>query len=44
MLDNALIMGNIYDPETDCQYVLLRVTSKEWDKYQQELEDENQHI
>ncbi len=40
MLDNALIMGNIYDPDTDCQYVLLRVTSKDWDNYQQDLEDE----
>jgi uncharacterized protein YuzE len=42
MIDNALIMGNIYDPETDCQYVLLRVTAKDWDKHQQELELDNE--
>jgi hypothetical protein len=41
MIDNALIMGNIYDPDTDCQYVLLRVTAKDWDNYQRDLEDEN---
>jgi uncharacterized protein YuzE len=38
-LKNALIMGNIYDPDTDCQYVLMRVPAKEWDEYQQEIID-----
>lgn len=32
-LKNALIMGNIYDPDTDCQYVLMRVSAKDWDEY-----------
>lgn len=40
-LKNALIMGNIYDPDTDCQYVLLRVSAKEWDLWKQEEEEEN---
>lgn len=39
MLENALIMGNIYDPDTDCQYVLLRIRSKDWDKFIQEQEE-----
>ena len=37
MINNALIMGNIYDPDTDCQFVLLKVTSKKWDDYQKDL-------
>lgn len=40
-LNNALIIGAIYDPDTNCQYVLMRVSSKDWDKYQQELEGAN---
>lgn len=38
-LKNALIMGNIYDPDTDCQYVLIRVSAKNWDRYQREMEE-----
>lgn len=32
-------MGNIYDPDTDCQYVLMRVPAKDWDEYNKEMED-----
>ena len=39
-MNNTLIMGNIYDPDTDCQYVLLRISAKDWDEYQTELEEE----
>jgi len=38
-IKNVLMMGNIYDPDTDCQYVLLRVPAKDWDDYQKELDD-----
>lgn len=36
-IKNVLIMGNIYDPDTDCQYVLMRVPAKDWDDYEKEL-------
>jgi len=36
MLNHAVVLGNIYDPDTDCQYVLLRVTSKDWEEFQNE--------
>lgn len=39
-INNSLIMGNIYDPDTDCQYVLMRVPAKDWDNYQKELDGE----
>lgn len=38
-LRDALIMGNIYDPDTDAQYVLLRVPAESWDQYMQEVEE-----
>ena len=42
MINNALIMGNVYGPDTDCQYVLLRVTAKEWDNHKKrEMEEED---
>jgi len=41
MLNNVLILGNIYDPDTDCQYVLLRVHSKDWEDYEKELDEES---
>jgi len=37
-LKNALIMGHIYDPNTDSQYVLLRVSAKDWDDYERDLD------
>ena len=33
-------MGNIYDPDTDCQYVLMRVPAKDWDEYQKQKEED----
>ena len=39
-LKNSLIMGNIYDPDTNCQYVLMRVPVKDWEEYQIEMEKE----
>jgi len=39
-IENALIMGSIYDPDTDCRYVLLRCTAKAWDEYERQMEDE----
>lgn len=39
-LKNSLIMGNIYDPDTDCQYVLMRVPAKDWEDYTLEKEEE----
>lgn len=39
-LKNAVIMGHIYDPDTDCQYVLMRVSAENWDRYERELEEE----
>jgi hypothetical protein len=41
-LKNSLIMGNIYDPDTDCQYVLMRVPAKDWDEYQKEMDEEDE--
>lgn len=41
-LKNSLIMGNIYDADTDCQYILMRVSAKDWDNYKKELEEENE--
>lgn len=41
-LKNTLIMGNIYDPDTDCQYVLMRVPAKDWDDYEREMENETE--
>ena len=41
MLDGAVLLGNIYDPDTDCQYLLLRVTSKNWDKFNQQQMDKD---
>ena len=38
-IKNLLIMGNIYDPDTDCQYVLCRVPSKDWDDYIKQVDD-----
>ena len=40
-IENTLIMGSIYDPDTDCRYILMRCTAKAWDKYQRELEAED---
>jgi len=40
-LKDVVFMGNIYDPDTDCQYVLMRVTAKNWDDYQKELQEES---
>jgi len=40
-INNALIMGAIYDPDTDCQFVIMRIPSKDWDNYQRELEKYN---
>lgn len=40
-LNNAIILGNIYDPDTDCQYILLRCTAKEWEEHLKE-EEENE--
>lgn len=37
-IKNALIMGAIYDPDTDCQYVLMRVSAKNWDEYLKEVD------
>lgn len=37
-INNALIMGSIYDPDTDCQYILMRVSAKDWDDYVKEME------
>lgn len=39
-LRNTLIMGNIYDPDTDSHYILMRVSAEDWDNYQKEMEDE----
>jgi hypothetical protein len=39
-LKNTIILGNIYDPDLDCQYILMRVSAKDWDKYQKEQEEE----
>lgn len=41
IIPEALIMGNIYDPETDCHYILLKVKSEDWDRYKRAEEDEN---
>ncbi len=41
-LENGLIMGNIYDPDTDCQYILMKVKAKDWDNYKKETEEENE--
>jgi len=41
-LNNAFFMGNIYDPDTDCQYVLMRVPAKDWDDYEKESEAEDE--
>jgi hypothetical protein len=41
-INNMVIMGNIYDPDTDCQFVLCKVSAKEWDEYQKELEKEEE--
>lgn len=38
---DAVIMGNIYDPDTDCQFVLMRVSAVNWDCYLKDLEEEN---
>lgn len=32
-IEKAVILGNVYDPETDCQYVMLKITAKDWDSY-----------
>lgn len=37
---NAIIMGHIYDPDTDCQIVLLKVTAKDFDNYQIQIDEE----
>lgn len=41
MLKNAVIMGNIYDPDTDCQMVLMKVSAKDWDDFQRETEEQD---
>lgn len=38
-MKGLLIMGNIYDPDTDCQYILMRMTAKDWDDYQRKMDD-----
>lgn len=35
-------MGNIYDPDTDSQYILMRVSAKDWDIYNKEKDEEEQ--
>lgn len=39
-IKNSLIMGNIYDPDTDCQYILMRCAASDWDEYLKELHEE----
>lgn len=38
----AAVIGNVYDVETDSQIVLLRVSCEEWDRYQDEMEKEQE--
>lgn len=35
----AVILGNIYDPDTDTQIVLLRVQAIDFDSFKRETED-----
>ncbi len=39
-LRNSLIIGTTYDPDTDCQYVLMRVPAKDWEDYQKAMAKE----
>lgn len=39
-IKNALILGNIYDPDIDCQLVIMKVSAKDWDDYLKEVEEE----
>jgi hypothetical protein len=39
-INNCLVLGSIYDPDTDSQYILLRVSSRDWDAYLRELDED----
>ena len=33
-------LSEVYDPETDCWFVLLKFTAKAYDLYKQEMEED----
>lgn len=41
-LRKMIIMGNIYDPDTDTQMILMKVSPKDWEDYQNQLDDEKE--
>lgn len=38
-MTQTIILGEIYDPDTDCYYILHRCPAEEWDKFKQQTEE-----